>query len=229
MKRKNTPASRRTELTDLLRRIQGYRSARGEFSYAERGRAVTEALCLFQEASELARRFPVDMALSEASAAAEQLWTAAMKAAYPPGFWEDVRNLKAGDAAGLESAICFLEADPYFLGTGYNKVSLTRYIKPHMLTPSDKARLQTVVLSRVERRQGSDLSAFIRLAKKVDDASLRKHLTRRMESSDPDVKRRARWVLEALALKDYMEQGKLAAQQKKKQHHVRGHQTEEAE
>ena len=128
-------------------------------------------------------------------------------ARYDWDFWCAIELLKGGDHSHLEQAIAFLEADPWFFGSGYEKVHLIRYIKPPMLTPSDTARLQNVVLHMVETRHGSDFSAYKRLAKKVDDAFLREQLTRRLTSGDADTQRRARWVLEALAQKDSMEQG----------------------
>ena len=208
MKRRKTYSSQREEIAGLLQRLHDYKPARGEFSYAEHGRAVTEAHRLYNDSFQLGRRFPMDADLAGASTKAHQLWFTALIAAYPGAFWEDVQKLRAGDASGLESVIRFLEADPFFFGTGYEKVYLSRYIKPPMLTPSDIARLQNVVLHMVETRHGSDFGAYKRLAKKVDDAFLREQLTRRLSSGDADTQRRARWVLEALAQKDSMERGK---------------------
>lgn len=231
MKRKNTPASRRSEAADLLQRVQEYKPAHGEFSYAERGRKAVEAHRLFNDACSLARRLPVNSDLPAAVDTARQLWFDAMGAAYPPGFWEDVQKLRAGDAAGLESVICFLEADPLFFRTGYEKAMLIRAIKPSMLTPSDIRRLQNVVLSLVDRRDERDFRAFCRLARKVDGPELREGLAQRLGSRNPDtsphldVRRRTRWVLESLARKDEME----AAVQKKQRHAGRSQEKKEAE
>jgi len=211
MKRKKTHSSQREEIAELLRRLHNYKPARGEFSYAERGRAVTEAHGLYNDAFELGKQFPMDADLAGVSTEAYRLWFAALNVAYPKGFWDNVQKLRAGDAAGRESVIQFLEADPFFFGTGYARAHLTRCIKPPMLTPSDARRLQAVVLAKVEKCVGQDFATFRRFAKKVDDAFLREQLTQRLGSSDPDVSRRARWVLEALAQKDRMEQGKKEA------------------
>ncbi len=124
------------------------------------------------------------------------------EAKYSCDFYRDIELLRGGDATQKEVAIAFLEADPWFPGSGYDKVRLVRYIKPQMLSSSDVSRLQNVVLSMVEQRNGTDFSAFWRLAKKVDDPYLREQLTRQMNSDNADVRRRARWVLEALAQKD---------------------------
>ena len=129
-------------------------------------------------------------------------------ACYDWDFWRDMELLKGGDQSKLEQAVAFLEDDPWFYGSGYDKVRLVRYIKLPMLTPSYIGRLQSVVLRMVETRNGTDFGAFCRLARKVDDADLREQLTQRLDGGDVDIRRRARWVLEALAQKDSMEQGR---------------------
>ena len=119
-------------------------------------------------------------------------------ARYPWQFWRDIELLRGGDGTKLEAAIKFLEADPWFHGSGYSKVRMIRHIKPSMLTPDFTERLQNVVLAMVERRNGQDFRAFCRLAHKVDAPALREQLTHRLTHGDPDTRRRARWVLEAL-------------------------------
>jgi len=120
------------------------------------------------------------------------------EAQYNWDFWRDVELLRGGDNTKLEAAIAFLEADPWFHGSGYAKVKMVRYIKPSMLTPGDIARLQNVVLDMVERRNGQEFRAYCRLARKVESPALREQLTRRLAHENPNVRRRARWILEAL-------------------------------
>ena len=208
MKRKKTRSLQRSDVADVLRRVKEYQPARGLFSYAERGRAVTEAHRLYNESSQLTRRFPLDPDLAEACSEAHRLWYTAIGNAYPPGFREDEERLRVGDASGLESAVSFLEADSWFFGTGYHKASLIRYLKPPLLTLEYARRLQRVVLAVVDTRDDRDFRAYCRLARKVDAPALRDELTRRLTHGDPGVCRRARWVLEALAQKDLMGQGK---------------------
>ena len=119
-------------------------------------------------------------------------------ARYTWDFWRDVELLRGGDHTKLEAVVSFLEADPWFHGSGYAKVKMVRYIKLPMLTPDFTERLQNVVLAMVERRNGQEFRAFCRLACKVDAPALREQLTRRLTDGDPDTRRRARWVLEAL-------------------------------
>ncbi len=119
-------------------------------------------------------------------------------ARYTWDFWRDVELLRGGDQTKLETAVAFLEADPWFHGSGYVKTKLSRYIKPEMLTPAYRTRLAGAVLAMVDKRHDRDFRAFCRLARKVDAPALRDELTRRVANGDPDVRRRARWVLEAL-------------------------------
>ncbi len=118
--------------------------------------------------------------------------------AYPPGFWEDYARLRAGDASGMESAVSFLEADPWFFRSGYVKQKLIRAIKPRLLTPDYVTRLQNVVLSVVDKRHDRDMRNYRNLAWKVNSPELREQLKRRITEGNFDVRSRARWVLAAL-------------------------------
>ncbi len=120
-------------------------------------------------------------------------------------FQRDMVLMQGGDKSKVDVAIAFLEADPWFHGSGYAKAKLIRYLKPPMLKPDEIKRLQNVVLSLVDRRDDRDFRAFCKLARKVDGPRLREQLTQRLAQNDLNVQRRARWVLEALAQKDRME------------------------
>ena len=209
MKSRRSKSEQRMEARDDLKSIREYLRKpllQGEpFDYSVRAQQVQEAHRWNTLASKLRFRSPPDPEVWDLHrATAERFW-ATLDAAYPHGFWDDVQRLRAGDAVGLKTALGFLEADPMFFRTGYLKTWLSRAIKPLMLKLSDTKRLQSVVLSVVDSRDDRDFRAFCRLAKKVDDADLREQLTRRLDSSDVDIRRRARWVLEALAQKDSME------------------------
>jgi hypothetical protein len=106
--------------------------------------------------------------------------------------------LRGGDVAELETIMRFLEIDPWFHGSGYLKENVITAIKPWMLSADDAKRLQYVCLSIVDRRDGREFRAFCSLARKVDAPELREALTQRLTHSDPHVRRRARWMLDAL-------------------------------
>lgn len=122
-------------------------------------------------------------------------------ARYDWDFWRDMELLRGGDRTHLEGAVAFLEADPCFHGSGYAKEDIIPAINRLDLPPRLVGRLQTVVLNMVDRRHGREFRAYCRLAHKVDAPELREQLTRRLAHDDPNVRRRARWVLEALGQK----------------------------
>ena len=175
------------------------------FDYAARAQQVIEAQHWNAVASSLRFRPSADPQTWDIhKATAERFWKA-LDAAYPDGFWDDCEKLKAGNATGLESAVVFLEADPVFFRTGYLKTKLARHIKQAMLTPPYIKRLQQVILTAVDRRHDRDFRAYCNLARKADAPELRAQLESRLTDNDLDIRRRARWVLEALAQKDSME------------------------
>ena len=134
-------------------------------------------------------------------------------ARYDWDFWRDMELLKGGDQSHMEQAIAFLEADPWFYGSGYAKEDIVPALKRLPLSSDFAARLVSVVLNMVDRRNGREFRAYQQLACKVDSPELREGLTQRMDSGDADIRRRARWVLAALAQKDHMERGKKKAKE----------------
>ena len=187
-----------SDLQRLARKVEAFRLPYGPFEYAARAQAFTNAQQLFHEIVREGRKYHADPQAKAVIEAARSAYHAAWEAAYPSGFWEDCRMLRAGNPIGLESAVRFLEADPMFFRSGYVKAWLIRRIKPPMLTPAFAKRLQNVVLSLIDRRDDRDFRAFCRLAHKVDSPDLRVELTRRLTHTEPNVRRRARWVLDAL-------------------------------
>ena len=139
----------------------------------------------------------------------ERYW-ASISRAYPSSFSRSQDQLRAGDPTGLEDAVGFLEADPIFDGTGWHKEYIIRLIRDVEVTAKYALRLQVVILSVVDRRDGQEFRAFCRLACKVDAPELRTQLEGRLTHDNLDIRRRARWVLDALAQKDKMEAAKKA-------------------
>ena len=185
---------------------------------AGRYRAAEAARAVYNKARALHWRFRQDPEASNAYAEAQRRYWQLISEAYPPTFNHDLIRLGEGDPSGLESVVAFLEADPIFDGTGYTKEDLSRLLRRVELPSDYVQRLQAVVLSVVDRRDGREFRAYCRIARKVDSpelrAQLRYRLTRELPSGDalpPDqssllqaitrdkgIRRRARWVLEAL-------------------------------
>ena len=202
MKRGQNQRSPLTAIQRQARRVQQYRLPDGPFDYDLQAQALREVTVFVREVAGMCRSPSMTQEAREVIESARRLYQQALERAYPPEFWEDYQRLKSGDASGLESAISFLEADPYFFRSGYVKAWLIRAIKPPMLKSEYRQRLQTVVLNLVDRRDDRDFRAYCRLARKVDVPKLREQLTRRLTHSDPNVRRRAGWVLEALGQKN---------------------------
>jgi hypothetical protein len=118
--------------------------------------------------------------------------------AYPPGFWESYECLKAGDPAGLEIAVRFLEDDPWFFRSGYAKERLLRYIKRIDIAARYLPRLEKVLLNAVDSRDRREFRQFCHLAREIGGDSLRQELTQRLDSDESGVQRRAGWMLEAI-------------------------------
>jgi len=116
----------------------------------------------------------------------------------PASFWDDLSRLHAGDPAGLELAIRFLERDPWRQGSGYVKADLIRYINRVALGPGEATRLRRVVLAVVDRPDRREFRRYVRLGIKVDAPELREGLAQRLSSPDPGIRRRAGWALSAL-------------------------------
>lgn len=124
----------------------------------------------------------------------------ALEAAYPPQFWEDYENLRSGtDLNALETAIEFLEADPYFFRSGYVKENLLRRVRRYTLAPEHIYRLQSVVLNVVDKHFCREFREYCKLARKVDSADFRLQLDSRTRDTDKSVQTRAQWVLDWLA------------------------------
>jgi hypothetical protein len=182
----------------LADQVAKYRLPDGSPDYNIRGPAVAKAHSLYNAAAQLSKMNPKDPEIVAILERTHALVSEAMDAAYPPTFTEDCQKLRQGDSEGLKTALRFLEADPIFFRTGYVKSWLIRRIKPSMLTAAHRARLQQVVLHMVDTRDDRDFRAFCRLACKVDGPELRTALAAREAALDPNIWRRARWVLAAL-------------------------------
>jgi len=98
----------------------------------------------------------------------------------------------------LSTAVDFLEADPWFHGSGYIKARLVKFINRQALKPDWFRRLQKVAIASVDREDRREFRSYCRLARKVDSPELRKELARRLEHEDKGIRRRARWMLDYL-------------------------------
>ncbi len=174
--------------------------------------AAARAVC--QEASRVPCHRPQDRENWLIRWEAGWRYERAFKNAFPLSFANSVRCLQARDASGLEDVVAYLEADPIYEDAGFTKEGLIRLLHGVAIPEKYILRLQAAVLTVVDHRHWRDFRDFCRLAKLTDGPALREQLTQRLNSSDVDTQRRARWVLDALAQKDSMEQGKKKGKKK---------------
>lgn len=124
---------------------------------------------------------------------------AATAAALPragPGF---LAGLADGGKREVEEAIAFLEADPWFFRSGYEKQSLLRHLKRLELSGAQRTRLGRVVIAVIDGRDRREFRDYCRLAVAIWSPDLRAQVSLRLSSTDPAVRRRAVWVAEAAA------------------------------
>jgi hypothetical protein len=126
------------------------------------------------------------------------LFNRCLSEAFPAGFWNDFERLKKGDTSGLETAIRFLEADPWFFRSGYLKADLIRFICRCPLTAEQADRLRDVVLNAIELRDRREFRQFANLGRVVQSEEFREEVSKRLLHEDEAVRRRARWVLDSL-------------------------------
>ena len=85
--------------------------------------------------------------------------------------------LSAGDADAKESAIKFLEFDPYYYRSGYIKSKLLVNLKHLKLTASEIRRLQKVVCNAIVSRQPKcEFKYYARLLKNIGTPEFRAKL-----------------------------------------------------
>jgi hypothetical protein len=124
---------------------------------------------------------------------------AAIDAACPSDFDEDFEKLKSHtDLKALETAIAFLEADPFFFRSGYIKEKLLRYVRGYQLMPEHIARLQNAILNVVDSHYYREFREYRKLAHRIDDANLRLQLQIRTANEDGDIRNRAHWIFDWL-------------------------------
>jgi hypothetical protein len=109
-----------------------------------------------------------------------------------------LEKVRSGAEVWRSDAILFLEADPWFFRSGYLKQKVLRALKGAALEPEEAARLKGVFLLVVDSRERREFREYCRLAAKVPIAGLRDELTKRLESSDEGVRRRATEMLRYL-------------------------------
>ena len=127
-------------------------------------------------------------------------------AALPSSDGSFMPGLANGHARFLDTAIAFLEADPWFFRSGYEKQNIIRHLKRARLTEAQRLLLARVVLAAIDgvppeagKKTGDrvEFRHYGRLACGIWSDFLDEEVAARMQSADPGIRRRATWVAAA--------------------------------
>ena len=111
--------------------------------------------------------------------------------------WPDkLKEIEEVDGEWRESAITFLEVNPRYFRSGYDKAQLLRYLKRADLSLKHKQRLLAVLLDVVGRPSGVEFRQYCQLAPRLASKELASALLKLVKSVDEGVRRRASWMLE---------------------------------
>ena len=118
-------------------------------------------------------------------------------AALPSTDRDFMPGLAKGHQRFIDTAIAFLEADPWFFRSGYEKQNIIRHLKRAALDEAQRLRLAHVVLRAIDGRDRVEFRHYGRLACGVWSEFLGEEVAKRMQSPDRGIRRRATWVAEA--------------------------------
>ncbi|MEN9536490.1 MAG: hypothetical protein RLZZ178_487 [Verrucomicrobiota bacterium] len=111
--------------------------------------------------------------------------------------WPDkLKEVEEVDGEWREAAITFLEVNPRYFRSGYDKAQLLRCLKRADLSPKHKQRLKAVLLDVVGRPSGVEFRQYCQLAARLASNELATALSKLVKSEDDGVRRQASWMLE---------------------------------
>ncbi|HZK81219.1 MAG TPA: hypothetical protein VFC46_09140, partial [Humisphaera sp.] len=118
--------------------------------------------------------------------------------AFPGGLQRGLERLKEHDPAAIETAIQFLEEDPWFFRSGYIKEDLSRLLKHASLKDKQRIRLASVVSTSIIRGTRRLAGHMARLAPLVTAPSFLKAVESQARSEDAEIRRRSEHILRVL-------------------------------
>lgn len=134
-------------------------------------------------------------AWQEATHEWRQARDAMYEADFSHGFDPHIAAIRAGQPDAVETAIRFLDIDPWCFRSGWAKERLLRALKSVRLDADQIRRLRSTMMRAVDDRDRQELAEWCRLAANLDLAAVRVGLRKRLGSDDEHVRRRAAWSL----------------------------------
>jgi hypothetical protein len=111
--------------------------------------------------------------------------------AYPGGLTVGLALLKALQPQAIETAVRFLEADPWFHRSGYVKEELLRRLKHAALSPEQARRLSDLVIRSLTGGAGRVFRYYKNLAPRLDAIRIKEAAQAHLEEGNPETRRRA--------------------------------------
>jgi hypothetical protein len=111
--------------------------------------------------------------------------------------WPDkLKEVEEIDGEWRESAITFLEVNPRYFRSGYDKAQVLRRLRRADLSADHKQRLRSVLLEFICKPSGVEFRQYCQLAAKLASGELSSVLSKLVKSEDEGVRRRASWMME---------------------------------
>jgi hypothetical protein len=113
---------------------------------------------------------------------------------YPGGDerWDKFLN---GDSAEIETAVLFLDVDPYFFRSGYMKEVIWTRLKKFDLSAPQRTRLEAIAIAYLHRRIRRDFWHMARYVRRHGRDEFWRQVVSLQESAIPSVRMKAGWLM----------------------------------
>lgn len=171
-----------------------------DYGYSQRGRDVESTRAKIHVAfTEVVNRNDDSDPRTQRWRNAISAFNAALSRVYSKPLREVANGTIPASEVDTATMLDFLEADPDFFGSGYMKERVLTELKRRKLDRNEVARLQATIVRVVDKPDfRREFRSYCRAAVNVDDEQFRTRLEELERSDDPDVARRANWILAAL-------------------------------
>ncbi|MBN2476565.1 MAG: hypothetical protein JXB62_18265 [Pirellulales bacterium] len=108
-----------------------------------------------------------------------------------------IKGIRGEQTDAIEDGIHYLEADPWYFRSGYQKAAIARALKAARLSPSQEERLRSVILSSLDGRIGrEEFREYARLAIRITNSALLRKLEEQAALPRTWAQLRAKFILE---------------------------------